>query len=84
MGENTMIPEIVTKDDHPIASLVIDYNQRVADWQPSVGKDGVTSLEPYNEFGQGEYCLWFAIITEEGVGWRVNGRYVVEIIYGTD
>lgn len=76
-----MNPELITSDDRPISGLVIDYNQRVADWNPRVGSNGITSIEPYNEFGQGEYCLWFAILTEEGVGWRVNGRYVVEVSY---
>jgi len=74
-------PELITDDERQITGLVIDYNQRVHDWQPAVGKDGVTKIDGYLEFGQGEYCLWFAIITEEGIGWRVNARYVVEISY---
>lgn len=79
-----MNTELITKDERPIHSLVIDSNQPgVQNLVPRVGTNGITSIEPYNEFGQGEYCLWFAIITEEGVGSRVNGRYVVEINYGT-
>lgn len=76
-----MIPELVTNDDRPITSIVIDYNQRVHDYTPTVGRDGVTAIEAYNEFGQGEYGLWFVIVTSEGIGWRVNGRYVVEVGY---
>lgn len=78
-----MNPELILKENRPITSLVIDSNQRVTDWNPRIGSNGITSIEPYNEFGQGEYCLWFAILTEEGVGWRVNGKYVVEVGYGT-
>lgn len=77
-----MPDKLIADETKQIFSLVIDYNQRVADYQPRVGSNGVTGIEAYNEFGQGEYCLWFAILTEEGVGWRVNGRYVVEIGYG--
>jgi hypothetical protein len=73
--------KLIVDDEALISSLVIDYNQRVHDWQPTVGKDGVTAIEGYNEFGQGEYGLWFAINVGEDTIWRVNGKYVVEVSY---
>ena len=80
-----MNPELILKDERPITSLVIDYNQRVHDWQPCIGrstKDGViTKIEAYNEFGEGDYVIWFAVYTGEEITWRVNGKYVVEVGY---
>lgn len=76
-----MNPELILKDDRPITSLVIDSNQRVQDWNPTVGRDGVTKIEAYNEFGEGDYVIWFAIYTGEEITWRVNGKYVVEVGY---
>lgn len=73
--------KLIVDDESRISSLVIDEAQQVHDHLPIVGKNGVTSIEAYNEFGQGEYCLWFAIVLGEDVGWRVNGRYVVEVGY---
>jgi hypothetical protein len=73
----------LTLDDHrPISSLVIDYNQRVHDWTPTMGSNGVTKIEAYNEFSGADYVLWFAIYTGEEITWRVNGKYVVEVGYG--
>lgn len=72
----------VTKDERPISSLVIDYNQRVHDWQPTVGRNGVTKIEAYDETGQMAYVSWFAIYVGDEAVWRVNGNYVVEVGYG--
>ena len=73
--------DLTLKDNRPITSLVIDYNQRVHDWTPCVGSNGVTKIEPYNEFAGPDWFLWFAIYVGEEVVWRVNGRYVVEAGY---
>jgi hypothetical protein len=73
----------LTLDDHrPISSLVIDSNQRVRDWNPVVGADGITKIDAYNEFSGADYVLWFAIYVGEEITWRVNGKYVVEVGYG--
>lgn len=77
-----MNPELILKENRAITSLVIDSNQRVHNWNPIVGRDGVTRIEAYNEFGEGDYVIWFAIYTGEEITWRVNGKYVVEIGYG--
>jgi hypothetical protein len=77
-----MNPELITKDNQTITSLVIDYDQRVHDWTPCVGSKGVTKIEGYNEFAGPEYVLWFAIYVGEEIIWRVNGKYVVEVGYG--
>lgn len=42
---------------------------------PTVG------VQSYNEFGEGDYRLWFAIYAGEEIVWRVNGKYVVEVGY---
>lgn len=76
-----MNPSLTVDDKHQISSLVIDEAQRVHDWTPCVGRNGITSIEAYNEFGQGEYGLWFAINVGEDTIWRVNGKYVVEVSY---
>lgn len=76
-----MNPSLAIDDKHEISSLVIDSFQPVHDLQPAVGRNGVTSIEAYNEFGQGEYGLWFAINIGEKTVWRVNGKYVVEVGY---
>ena len=76
-----MVNNLTVDDKTTISSLVIDYNQRVHDYQPCVGRNGITSIEAYNEFGQGEYGLWFAINVGEDTIWRVNGKYVVEVGY---
>jgi hypothetical protein len=78
-----MIINLTLKDNRPVSSLVIDEAQRVNDWTPTVGSDGVTKIEPYNEFAGPDYVLWFAIYTGEEIVWRVNGRYVVEVGYGS-
>jgi hypothetical protein len=71
----------VTKDERSISCIVIDYNQRVHDWNPTVGRDGVTTIEAYEETGQMAYVPWFAIRVGGEVVWRVNGHYVVEVSY---
>ena len=76
-----MNPELIIKDNRPITSLVIDYNQRAHVFQHYVGSNGVTKIEPYNEFGGPEWVLWFAIYVGEEIVWRVNSRYVVEVGY---
>lgn len=48
-----------------VSSLVIDYNQRVHDYQPTVGSKGITKIEAYNEFSGSDYVLWFAICVGE-------------------
>jgi len=67
--------------DRPISNLAIDYNQRVHDWQPCVGKDGVTKIERSWENGEMAMVPWFDICVGDEVIWRVNGKYVVEIGY---
>jgi hypothetical protein len=76
-----MIINLTLKDNRPIYSLVIDYNQRAHIFQHFVGGEGVTKIEPYNEFAGSDYVLWFAIYVGEEIVWRVNGRYVVEVGY---
>jgi hypothetical protein len=77
-----MNPSLTVDDKHQISSLVIDTSQPVNYHNPGVGLYGITGIEAYNEFGQGEYGLWFAISVGEDTIWRVNGRYVVEVSYG--
>lgn len=77
-----MKPETLIADEkRQITSLVIDYNQRAHNYQLYSGSDGITKIEGYNEFGQGEYGLWFAVYVNEEIVWRVNGKYVVEVGY---
>lgn len=70
-----------TGDKRPISSLVIDYTQRVPDWNPAVGLNGVTKIATYDEYGEMAHVPWFAIYVDDKIVWRVNGRYVVEIYY---
>ncbi len=73
--------KILTKNPTAISSLVIDYSQRVHDWNPMVGVNGITKIEAYDEPGQMAYVAWFAIYVGDAVIWRVNGLYVVEVGY---
>jgi len=73
--------DLTVKDNRPITSLVIDYNQRAHRFVTTVGCDGVTEIEGYHEFGESDAVLWFAIYVNEEIVWRVNGRYVVEVGY---
>jgi len=73
---------LTLKDNRPVTSLVIDEAQRVREWHVRVGSNGVTKIEPYNEFAGPDWFLWFAIYVGEEIVWRVNGRYVVEVGYG--
>jgi hypothetical protein len=74
--------DLTVKDNRPITSLVIDYNQRAHVFQHYVGSYGVTKIEGYHEFCEGDAVLWFAIYVGEEIVWRVNARYVVEVGYG--
>lgn len=69
------------KDHRAITSLVIDYGQRVHDWNPIVGSNGVTKIAVYDEYGEMSYVPWFAIYVGEEIVWRVNAKYVVEVCY---
>ena len=80
-GLASMNTDLTLKDNRPITSLVIDYNQRAHVFQYFIGSNGVTKIEPYNEFAGPDYVLWFVIYVGEEIVWRVNGRYVVEIGY---
>ena len=89
MNANAMMKTLIPNENRPISSLLIDRNQRAHTWHPSiesqrciVGNDGITRIEAYNEFGEGDYRLWFAIYVGEEIIWRVNGKYVVEVGYG--
>lgn len=77
-----MVNNLITKEDRPISGLVIDSNQRVHDFNPFVGQNGITRIEAYNEFGERDYIIWFAIYVGQEIIWRVNGKYVVEVGYG--
>lgn len=72
---------IITEDPRTIDGLVIDYNQRVHDWNPIVGNNGITKIEAYDERGQSAYVAWFAIWADDQIVWRVNAQYVVEVSY---
>jgi hypothetical protein len=74
----------LTKETRTISSLAIDYNQRVADWNPSLGANGVTKIEAYDEVGQMAYVPWFAIYVGNEIVRRVNAVYVVEVVYATE
>lgn len=83
-----MNPELILKEGRRITSLLIDSSQPAHTWHPIsganacvVGNDGVTRIEAYNEFGESDYVIWFAIYTDEEITWRVNGKYVVEVGY---
>jgi hypothetical protein len=78
---STTVKNLTPDDQRPITSLVIDEAQRVQEWNINIGRDGVTKIEPYNEFAGPDYVLWFAIYVGEEIVWRVNGRYVVEVGY---
>lgn len=79
-----MTLELITKDNQPIQSLVIDSSQRIANTGlvVSVGINGVTKIEAYNEFAGPDYVLWFAVYVGERIIKRVNSRFVVEVGYG--
>ncbi len=76
-----MTKQLITTDERTITNLVIDYVQRVSDWNPTVGSNGVTKIEAYDETGEMSYVPWFAIYVGEEIVWRVNGKYVVEVGY---
>lgn len=71
----------VRKDTRTISGLVVDYNQRVHNWNIAVGNNGVSKIESYDECGEMSYVPWFAIYVGDQITWRVNGKYVVEISY---
>ena len=63
---------LTLKDNRPITSLVIDEAQRVRNWNINIGSNGVTKIEPYNEFAGPDWFLWFAIYVGEEIVWRVR------------
>ena len=65
----------------PEEDVPVNMKQYVQNHTPTVGANGITKIEPYNEFAGPDYVLWFAIYVGEPLTWRVNGRYVVEIYY---
>jgi hypothetical protein len=67
--------------EKPIRTLVIDYDQRVRDWNPLVGSNGITKIERSYENGEVARVPWFDIYVGEELSWRVNGKYVVEVGY---
>ena len=76
-----MVNNLIIDEKREISSLVIDESQRVHDWMPCVGINGITKIEGYNEFAGPEYVLWFAIYVGEEIVWRINARYIVEVGY---
>lgn len=74
--------KILTRETREVKGLAVDYDQRVADWNPAVGSNGVTKIQAYDEPGQSAYVAWFAIFVGDEIVRRVNGHYVVEVVYG--
>lgn len=72
---------ILSKEPKPIQALAVDYNQRVSDWNPRVGSNGVTKIEAYDEPGQMAYVAWFRVWADDKVVKCINGFYVVEVFY---
>jgi hypothetical protein len=70
------------KETRAISGLVIDYNQRVHDWNPCVGPNGITKIERSWENGEMARVPWFDVYVGDEIIWRVSGKYVVEISYG--
>jgi hypothetical protein len=47
----------------------------------ATGKGGITKIVAYPEAGGDGYALWFAVYDEDGILYRVNGKFVVEVRY---
>jgi hypothetical protein len=56
-------------------------SQRVRDWNPNIRQDGITKIIPCTELGDGGYSLWFAIYAGHDIIDKINGKYVVSVVY---
>ena len=41
----------------------------------------VDAILPYSELGEMSYVTWYAVISEDEVIYRINGKYVVGVYY---
>jgi len=64
------------KDHRPILKLVYPGGDFWA-----VGNFGITAIEPYTEPGEMADVLWFRIRKGKSLHARVQGKYVMEVIY---
>lgn len=47
----------------------------------SVGTNGVTAIEPYDEFGQMSYVPWFNVWKDHVLDCKVNAAHVQTVYY---
>jgi len=67
----------LVEDNREIAVLVFSGDVPAFE----VGKHGVTKIEAYEEFGQGNYVPWFAVWIDGKLHARVNAAAVASVIY---
>jgi hypothetical protein len=70
----------ITKESHTVKSLALDLAQT----NHTVGKDGVTAIEPYDEPGDMAYVAWFNVWRGQTLYAKVNSRFVSAVFYEPD
>lgn len=66
----------VIEDKRKIRQLGFDYGEPI-----TVGKNDVTEIKPYNENGEMAHVTWFAIVKNDEVVEKINGKYVFSVSY---
>lgn len=67
----------ITKTPQIIRSLCND----LAQCSYTVGKDGVTAIEPYDEPGEMAYVAWFNVWRGQTLYAKINGHFISAIFY---
>ena len=66
----------ITKRPETIRALYLTDDVRL-----TVGGNGVTAIEPYDEAGQGAYVPWFNVWRGQSLWLKVNAAHVRSVEY---
>lgn len=68
--------DVITKNARIVKRLVLQER----DYE--VGYDGITAIEPYDEYGQMTYVPWFNVWRGAELWCKVNGAFAQVVEYG--
>ena len=74
-----MSSNAITKRPEQISRLRLSNGDGYA-----VGGNGVTAIEPYDEYGEMSYVPWFNVWRGETLWCKVNGAHVSTVQYRED
>ena len=66
---------VITKESRLVIGLQMDGGFH------HVGSDGVTTIEPYDEYGQMSYVPWFNVWRGKVFYCKINDAHVVSVLY---